>query len=100
MELKGSIVAIVTPFRGGRIDEEAFARLIEFQIENGTSAIVPCADDDLANLDIALEARRLKPGIKVVLRLFDERLAENVEHGFDIHTAFSCSALPAWPGRS
>lgn len=59
------------------------------------SAIVPCADDDLANLDIALEARRLQPGIKVVLRMFDDRLAENVERGFDIHTAFSTSALAA-----
>jgi len=39
---KGSIVAIVTPFRNGKVDEEAFRGLIEFQISNGTSAIVPC----------------------------------------------------------
>jgi 4-hydroxy-tetrahydrodipicolinate synthase len=39
---KGSIVAIVTPFRDGKVDEEAYRRLIEFQIENGTGAIVPC----------------------------------------------------------
>jgi len=38
---KGSIVAIVTPFMKGKVDEEGFRRLIEFQIENGTSAIVP-----------------------------------------------------------
>ncbi|MBI4773125.1 MAG: 4-hydroxy-tetrahydrodipicolinate synthase [Deltaproteobacteria bacterium] len=38
----GSIVAIVTPFRNGQVDEEAYRGLIEFQIENGTSAIVPC----------------------------------------------------------
>ena len=38
----GSIVAIVTPFRNGQVDEEAYRELIEFQIENGTSAIVPC----------------------------------------------------------
>ncbi len=38
---RGSIVAIATPFKGGKIDEEAFRELIEFQIENGTSAIVP-----------------------------------------------------------
>lgn len=42
MDLKGSIVAIATPFRDGRIDEPAFRRLIEFQIENGTAGIVPC----------------------------------------------------------
>ena len=38
----GSIVAIVTPFKDGQVDEEAFRGLIEFQIENGTDAIVPC----------------------------------------------------------
>ncbi len=39
---KGAIVAIVTPFKDNRVDEEALKRLIEFQIENGTDAIVPC----------------------------------------------------------
>ncbi|MBN1614334.1 MAG: 4-hydroxy-tetrahydrodipicolinate synthase [Deltaproteobacteria bacterium] len=39
---KGAIVAIVTPFRNGVVDEDAFRGLIEFQIENGTSGIVPC----------------------------------------------------------
>ena len=39
---KGSIVAIVTPFKDGKIDEDAYRELIEFQIENGTNAIVPC----------------------------------------------------------
>ena len=39
---KGSIVALVTPFRKGEVDEEAYRGLIEFQIENGTSALVPC----------------------------------------------------------
>lgn len=39
---KGSIVAIVTPFKDGQVDEAAYRELIEFQIENGTSAIVPC----------------------------------------------------------
>ncbi|UCB57180.1 MAG: 4-hydroxy-tetrahydrodipicolinate synthase [Candidatus Omnitrophota bacterium] len=39
---KGSMVAIVTPFENGRLDEKRFKALIEFQIKNGTSAIVPC----------------------------------------------------------
>jgi len=39
---KGSIVAIVTPFRNGRIDEEKLRELVEFQISGGTDAIVPC----------------------------------------------------------
>ena len=39
---KGSIVAIVTPFLNGAIDEDKLRSLVEFQIENGTDAIVPC----------------------------------------------------------
>src|SRR3990167_10600824 len=39
---KGSFVAIVTPFKNGKIDEKAYANLIEFQIREGTHGIVPC----------------------------------------------------------
>lgn len=39
---RGSIVAIVTPFKDGKVDEKAFRDLIEFQINNGTDGIVPC----------------------------------------------------------
>ncbi|MDE3034933.1 MAG: 4-hydroxy-tetrahydrodipicolinate synthase [Nitrospirota bacterium] len=38
----GSHVAIVTPFRDGRVDEQALGDLIEFQIAHGTNGIVPC----------------------------------------------------------
>jgi len=40
--LQGSITALVTPFKNNRLDENAFKGLIEFQIKNGTNAIVPC----------------------------------------------------------
>ncbi len=39
---KGSIVAIVTPLKNGKIDEKKLKDLIDFQIKNGTSGIVPC----------------------------------------------------------
>ena len=38
----GSLVAIVTPFKNGKLDERAFGDLIEWQIKNGTNGIVPC----------------------------------------------------------
>lgn len=38
----GSIPALVTPFRDGAFDEKAFRRLVDWQIENGSSALVPC----------------------------------------------------------
>lgn len=39
---KGSMVALVTPFRDQNVDEKAFKELIERQIKNGTSVLVPC----------------------------------------------------------
>jgi voltage-gated potassium channel len=59
------------------------------------SAIVVATENELTNLDIALDARELNPNIKVVLRMFDAQLAEKVRRGFGIHTAFSTSALAA-----
>lgn len=38
----GSMVAIITPFRNGKVDEKAFGDLIEFHIASGTDGIVPC----------------------------------------------------------
>lgn len=38
---KGSYVAIITPFKNGKVDEKKFTELIEFQIKNGTNGIVP-----------------------------------------------------------
>ncbi len=42
LKLRGSMVAIVTPFRDDRLDEAAYRQLIEMHIKAGTSAIVPC----------------------------------------------------------
>ncbi len=68
--------------------------LTEANIQQAES-IVPCTNDDLTNLRIALEARRLVPALKVVLRMFDVHLAESVRAGFDIHTVFSIAEISA-----
>ena len=39
---KGSMVAMVTPFKNGKVDEKKLKELVEFQIKNKTSGIVPC----------------------------------------------------------
>jgi 4-hydroxy-tetrahydrodipicolinate synthase len=39
---KGSIVALITPFKAGKVDEDAFARLVDWQIAQGTHGLVPC----------------------------------------------------------
>ncbi len=38
----GSMVALVTPFKGGKVDWKSLEALVEFHISNGTHAIVPC----------------------------------------------------------
>lgn len=58
-------------------------------------AIILATTDDLANLEIALDARKLNPQIRVVLRLFDQNMADKIRDGFNIHTAMSQSAMAA-----
>lgn len=38
----GSIPALVTPFRDGRVAEDTFAEFVEWQIAEGSNALVPC----------------------------------------------------------
>ncbi len=38
----GSIVAIVTPFKDGQVDFDTLAQLVDFHVQAGTDAIVPC----------------------------------------------------------
>jgi len=42
MQIRGAITALVTPFKNGQVDEEAYRRLIEWQIEQGINGLVPC----------------------------------------------------------
>ncbi len=42
MEIRGAMVALVTPFRDDRIDRPAVKKLVDYLIENGIDAIIPC----------------------------------------------------------
>ncbi|OGR67359.1 MAG: 4-hydroxy-tetrahydrodipicolinate synthase [Elusimicrobia bacterium GWC2_61_19] len=42
MKLKGTFTAIVTPFKNGKVDFEALAKIVRFQVENGVDGLVPC----------------------------------------------------------
>jgi 4-hydroxy-tetrahydrodipicolinate synthase len=62
----GSIPALVTPFRDGAFDAGAFARLVDWQVREGSSALVPCGttgesptlgfDEHYQVIDTCLEA--------------------------------------------
>lgn len=70
----GSIVALVTPFKKGRIDERALGELIEFHVRSGTHGIAPCGTTgESATLTheehlcvVALTVRKVKGRIPVI----------------------------------
>jgi len=65
--LEGSIVAIVTPFKGGNVDEKALSELVEWHISSGTNAIVPCGTTgESATLEYEEHYRVIEIVIKTV----------------------------------
>jgi Trk K+ transport system NAD-binding subunit len=68
--------------------------LIEAGIQRAT-AILAVTNDDLANVSMALDARRLNPNITIVARVFDQKLAMHLEESVEIDRVLSASALAA-----
>ena len=64
---KGSIVAIVTPFKNGKVDEAALGNLIDWHIRQGTNAIVPCGTTgESATLDYEEHHRVIRFTVEAV----------------------------------
>jgi 4-hydroxy-tetrahydrodipicolinate synthase len=62
--ISGSIPALVTPFSGGRVAEDTFREFVEWQIADGSNALVPCGTTgEVATL--SAEEHRLVVGIAV-----------------------------------
>jgi len=76
------------------------ARLLTILDQAGVAkakAVIVTTSDDLTNLDVALSARDLNPNARVVLRLFDETLAEKVAGTFHMEViSTSQVAAPAF----
>ena len=63
----GAIVAIVTPFIDGEVDEQGLVDLIEFQIAGGTHGIVPCGTTgESATLDFDEHKRVIELTVQTV----------------------------------
>jgi Trk K+ transport system NAD-binding subunit len=58
-------------------------------------AIVIATNDDIANLEVATDARRMNPSIRVCLRMYDQHVAAKIAGAFGVDAAFSASALAA-----
>ncbi len=70
---QGSIVAMVTPFRDGKVDEAKVRELVEFHVQHGTDAIVPCGttgesptlshDEHRRVVELVIEAARKRVAV-------------------------------------
>ncbi len=58
-------------------------------------SLIMATDDDLVNLEVAIDARVLKPKLRIVMRLFDQELAAKIRDAFDLKLTFSTSELAA-----
>lgn len=58
-------------------------------------SVAAVTSDKLVNIQVGLTARRLHPDIHLVLRVFSDVMAEQLEELFGAHTVFSTSALAA-----
>ena len=64
---QGAIVAVVTPFIDGKVDEQGLKDLVEFHIENGTHGIVPCGTTgESATLDFDEHKRVIELTVQTV----------------------------------
>ena len=58
-------------------------------------AIILCTEDGIANFETALRARESAPGVRVIMRIFEEPLGAQLQQAFDIDAVYSTSALAA-----
>jgi voltage-gated potassium channel len=68
--------------------------LVDAGIEKA-AAIIICSNDDISNLEVAIDSRRMNPRIRIVMRLFDQQLASKIAGALTVDSAFSSSALAA-----
>ncbi|HTL69806.1 MAG TPA: NAD-binding protein [Candidatus Eisenbacteria bacterium] len=86
IEAAGISIILGDPNNNQRLEEAGIRR---------AKAVIIMTEDDLTNVSVALDAKRLNPAIGVVVRLFDQLLAERLEEVFDVRRALSTSSLAA-----
>ena len=72
-------------------DEQA---LLDAGLESA-DCVIACTSNDLTNIEVALDAKRLKPAVRTVARVFDQNLATRLEGNFGIDRALAMSVLAA-----
>lgn len=75
-------------------DARRDALLRELGVERAR-CVIACTDNDLVNLEVAMDARAIHPGVRLILRMFDQGLATKLGNAFSFDSTFSTSALAA-----
>lgn len=101
----GSIPALITPFRDGKVDEDAFRSFVDWQIEQGSSALVPCGttgesatmtiEEHNRVVQICVEQARGRVPVIAGAGSNDTRIA--LEHMFAAQAAGATAALVVAP---
>ena len=95
----GSIPALVTPFAAGRVNEAAFRELVEWQIDEGSNALVPCGTTGEAATLSTEEHRRV---IEIVVEVARGRVpviagcgSNNTAHAIELTKAAKAAGADA-----
>ncbi len=104
----GAKVLVIERDRDNPLLEELAARRIPHMVADASRvaalrgagvararSLVSTLNDDLEGLEVGLAARAERPGLHLVLRIFDGGFADRIERHFQIHTALSASSLAA-----
>lgn len=108
LRARGETVVVIDSHEGGRYLPAIYAKRLPAIIGDARTertlrdaglgqakALLSVTNDDLTNLEIGLNSKLLNPGMRVVLRIFDQELAQSLREQLDIHFAFSMSAIAA-----
>lgn len=101
----GSIVALITPFKDGKVDEKAFQSFVEWQVAQGTHALVPCGttgesptlshDEHRRVVELCIEAAAGK--VPVIAGAGSNSTAEAVDLARHARAAGAAAALVVTP---
>ena len=75
-------------------DARSTSLLEEARIDQAR-ALICCTDNDLVNLEVAVDAREANPEINLVMRMFEQAVAQKLGSAFELNQSFSTSALAA-----
>ncbi len=106
LRLTGAETVVVERDQNGRFNQRIHELGIPLIVDDATleetlnraavrqaSAIICATDNDMRNLEVALNARSLNPAIRIVVRVYDRDFADQMQRNFRIEAALSSSAI-------